>query len=276
MIHDHPTRRQRLRRAARVALATGMAVLGTGLLATPAVTQAIGQLGQHRLAIERDATSGRYGSGLSAAYGFVSTDFEESIVSFEYGALPTTVDGTIIGLEQAASVPGPPPIETDERPGAVGSFIAAEAAPPGVIEPPSVAAGLMIRIPEIGLNQAVVEGVDREHLRLGPGHYPGTPYPGFVGNSVISGHRTTYSRPFFDLDLLEPGDSILLDTPLGLVTYIVRVSYTVDPSDASPLAATDTAILTLTTCNPQGSATERLIVVADLAGIPFDEPMPRV
>lgn len=265
-----PVRRQRLRLAARVSLVTGMAVLGTGLLATPALTQVLGQWSQHRVATERDAGTQRYARGLGTAYHTVSSDFEESIVSFEYGALPTRVDGTIVGLDPAP-VPTSPVIEAGGAAGPVGSTVPGEVDRSPTSEPPAAAAGMLIRIPAIGLNQAVVEGVDREQLRLGPGHYPGTPVPGFLGNSVISGHRTTYTRPFFDLDLLEPGDSILLDTPLGLVTYRVRSSYTVDPSDMSPLAATDTAVLTLTTCNPKGSAVERLIVVADLAGVPFDD-----
>lgn len=255
----------------RVALATGMAVLGVGLLATPTLTETVGQWNQHRLATERDATTLRYGQALGGAYGAVSSDFEESIVSFEYGALPTSVDGTIVGLHPAPLPTTPPGVTEAESSDPAAN---AEADNPRPIEAPSGAAGVMIRIPAIGLNQAVVEGVGRDDLKLGPGHYPGTSYPGFMGNSVISGHRTTYTRPFFDLDLLAPGDPIFLDTPLGLVTYRVRETYVVDPRDAGPLAATDTPVLTLTTCNPKGKATERLIVVADLAGAPFDGPLP--
>ena len=62
-----------------------------------------------------------------------------------------------------------------------------------------------IRIPKIGVDQYVVEGVDVDDLRKGPGHYPSTPLPGHEGNSAIAGHRTTYGAPFGDLDQLDTG-----------------------------------------------------------------------
>jgi sortase A len=47
-------------------------------------------------------------------------------------------------------------------------------------------------------------------LLKGPGHWPGTPPPGEPGNSVISGHRSTETRPFLHLDRLSKGDVISL------------------------------------------------------------------
>ena len=41
----------------------------------------------------------------------------------------------------------------------------------------------------------VVEGVKFRQLRKGAGHMPWTPLPGQIGNSVISGHRTTNGAP---------------------------------------------------------------------------------
>ncbi len=87
---------------------------------------------------------------------------------------------------------------------------------------------------------------------------------------VISGHRTTYTRPFHDVDLLAPGDPIIIDTPSGSFRYIVERQYVVEPTDLSPLLATEEATLTLTTCTPKGSARQRLIVVARLDGAPVD------
>ena len=40
-------------------------------------------------------------------------------------------------------------------------------------------------IPKIDLDQIVVEGVSRDDLKDGPGHYPHTPLPGQPGNSAI-------------------------------------------------------------------------------------------
>ena len=41
---------------------------------------------------------------------------------------------------------------------------------------------------------------------------------------MISGHRTTYGRPFFDFDLLVPGDTIEVETSIGTHVYEVRES----------------------------------------------------
>ena len=57
-----------------------------------------------------------------------------------------------------------------------------------------------MRIPKIGIDQVVFEGVTPGTLRSGPGHMPWTPLPGQPGNAVISGHRTTHGAPFYDLD----------------------------------------------------------------------------
>ena len=47
--------------------------------------------------------------------------------------------------------------------------------------------------------------------------------PARSATSAIAGHRTTYGRPFHDLDLLQPGDRIILETPIGECTYEVAV-----------------------------------------------------
>ncbi len=63
----------------------------------------------------------------------------------------------------------------------------------------------MIQIPKIGLNQVVVEGTGEDDLSKGPGHYLGTPLPGEEGNVGIAGHRTTWGRPFYNLDSARRG-----------------------------------------------------------------------
>ncbi|MDZ7676800.1 MAG: class E sortase [Acidimicrobiales bacterium] len=123
-----------------------------------------------------------------------------------------------------------------------------------------------IQIPRIDVDTVVVEGTTMSALRAGAGHYPDTPLPCEVGNVAIAGHRTTYGRPFHDLDLLEPGDRIILETPVGQCTYeldddpfIVRPDQT-EVVDNTP----DEARLTLTTCHPKGSAERRLISTATM------------
>jgi sortase A len=121
-----------------------------------------------------------------------------------------------------------------------------------------------LQIPAIGLGQVIVEGVATGDLRMGPGHYAGTPLPGQPGNAAIAGHRTTYAHPFYNLNELVPGDRILIVTPQGIFLYRVRFVTAVAPTDTSVLAPTNRALLTLTTCNPRYSASQRLVLRAVL------------
>jgi len=134
--------------------------------------------------------------------------------------------------------------------------------------PPTGSAVAIIKIPKIGVNAAVVEGVGVSDLEKGPGHYPGSPLPGQAGNAAIAGHRTTYGAPFYRLNELKPGDDIIIstrDSPKPWV-YQVMFSHTVDPSDVSVLNPTPDNRLTLTTCTPRFSASQRLVVVSRLIG----------
>jgi len=126
----------------------------------------------------------------------------------------------------------------------------------------------VMTIPRIEAEHVLFEGVDRGTLKKGPGHMPWTPLPGQPGNAVVSGHRTTYGAPFVDLDQLEPGDEILVETALGMHTYVVRTSFIVAPTAVEVTDPKIGAWLTLTTCNPKFSARERLIISAELVDGP--------
>ncbi|HEX5722385.1 MAG TPA: sortase [Acidimicrobiia bacterium] len=139
--------------------------------------------------------------------------------------------------------------------------------PPELIAEPAVPVGVpfgRIEIDKIGLDAVLFEGVDRDTLKLGPGHMPETPLPGQPGNAVVSGHRTTYGRPFFDVDQLVVGDTIDVETALGMSTYAIRQILVVAPTDVWVTDPIEGAWLTLTTCNPKFSAAERLIIQAEL------------
>lgn len=120
-----------------------------------------------------------------------------------------------------------------------------------------------IKIPALDVDMVVVEGTTESALQAGAGHYVGTPLPCEAGNVAIAGHRTTYGKPFSNLDKLKAGDTIELDTPIGSCVYqVAQAPYVVTPTDISVLAATTVRSLTLTTCNPKGSAAQRLVVRA--------------
>lgn len=123
-------------------------------------------------------------------------------------------------------------------------------------------------IHRLDLDVVMFEGVSPDVLQLGPGHIPGTPVPGQPGNAVVSGHRTTYGRPFYDLDTLVPGDRIEVETAIGLHVYEVWRTFVVDPDEVWVAGPASGAWLTLTTCNPRFSAAERLIVKAEMVSGP--------
>lgn len=133
----------------------------------------------------------------------------------------------------------------------------------------------VLRVPRLGADyrKVVVEGVGVQQLKRGPGHYPGTALPGEVGNVVLSGHRTTYGAPFNRLDELRPGDAVVLETRDSWFTYrmtgvaivpptAIEVTY---PVPGRRGAVPTKRLLTLTTCHPEYSARQRLIVSAELA-----------
>jgi len=121
-----------------------------------------------------------------------------------------------------------------------------------------------LQIPKINLAEYVVSGTNASDLAKGPGHYAGTAMPGQAGNVAIAGHRTTHGAPFNRLAELAIGDPIYLTTLSGQkLTYIVSATpVPVSPSDVTVLNNFGDNRITLTTCNPEYSARQRLIVVA--------------
>lgn len=131
-----------------------------------------------------------------------------------------------------------------------------------------------IVINKIEVDQVIVSGVGVEDLKLGPGHYGSTAYPGQAGNASIAGHRTTYGAPFHDVDKLVPGDEIQVQTLQGIFTYRVidhgeGLGHTiVSPEGTHVLDDFGDNRLTLTACHPKYSARQRIIVFAELVGEP--------
>ncbi|MDB4876752.1 MAG: sortase [Gemmatimonadetes bacterium] len=116
-------------------------------------------------------------------------------------------------------------------------------------------------IPHIGLDAIVLEGVDGDELNAGPGHVPGSAFPGEPGNSVISAHR---DRHFSHFDALRIGDTVTTQTAGASTDWIVVARRVIGKNDPA-LFRTSDATLTLTTCWPiryLGTAPERLIVTA--------------
>jgi sortase A len=142
-------------------------------------------------------------------------------------------------------------------------------------EPDSGQAFAFVHVPRFGEDwtRAVVEGTDPDELEDGPGHYVGSAMPGEQGNFAMAGHRVGRGSPFIALDVLEPGDPVVVETVDAWHVYRVTTTTVVDPSQSSVVAPTPGgaangeatgAFLTMTTCHPKFSTRERLVVHGEL------------
>jgi len=130
----------------------------------------------------------------------------------------------------------------------------------------------IVRIPRFGATNArpALAGTDDHTLTKGIGHYPGTAMPGLVGNFAVAGHRTTYGRPFHNIDLLKKGDVIVVETKESYIVYAVDRHVIVTPRQVEVIAPVPEqpgvqpkqAWMTMTSCHPKFSARERYVVFA--------------
>ncbi|MBP7858079.1 MAG: class E sortase [Candidatus Saccharimonadales bacterium] len=131
-------------------------------------------------------------------------------------------------------------------------------------------------IPKMLLETPLVEGPKRDSFNLlnkGAWRLPFASSPDKGGNTVIAGHRFSYTGPrgiFYFLNKLQVGDQIGLWYHGTLYTYAVSSSTTHAPTDIYVQEPTPDARLTLYTCTPLWNPTERLVVVAK--PLPVENP----
>lgn len=95
--------------------------------------------------------------------------------------------------------------------------------------------------------------------------------PGEKGNFALSGHSSNdffdngdYKFIFAPLERLQVGDPIYVNYQQKRYTYRVTTTKVVKPTDVSALATDNSKpVITLITCTPLGTATNRLLVFAD-------------
>lgn len=130
-----------------------------------------------------------------------------------------------------------------------------------------------IALPRIGVTADIQEGITLTAINRGPGHWPNTAQPGALGNVVVAGHRTTYSKPFNRLNELQPGDLVTMTTGDGRFDYQVR-GIVIVPGEAVDIATQSYAhTATLFACHPPGSARQRIVAklrLLDATGAPVD------
>gem|GEM_PF-4712800 len=125
-----------------------------------------------------------------------------------------------------------------------------------------------ITIPSLNVRAKFRLGVYDRIVRLGPGLWPGTPFPGVQGNAVLAGHRTSYTHPFADLDLLRRGDVIRTRARGGPITVfkVFRIA-TVEEASYQEFILRQprrpgARVITLFACTPKGMRTHRIVVRA--------------
>lgn len=122
-----------------------------------------------------------------------------------------------------------------------------------------------IEIPRLQVAETMYEGIRLTTLDRGPGHWPGTAMPGAAGNVVVAGHRTSHSRPFRHLELLEPGDEVIFNTADGRFVYLVTGTEIVQPDAIHIINQTPESTATLFACHPPGSTKQRIVIYLALS-----------
>ncbi|MCI1933151.1 MAG: class E sortase [Ancrocorticia sp.] len=131
----------------------------------------------------------------------------------------------------------------------------------------------IVRIPRFGADYAVsiVEGTSIDLLNTGAyGHYEESQLPGEIGNFALAAHRQTYGAPLRNVDQLQEGDAIVIQTKNAYLIYKVTTHYIVWPDESDvilpvprePGVTPTERLLTLTTCHPPFVSDQRWIVHA--------------
>lgn len=154
--------------------------------------------------------------------------------------------------------------------------------PPIKVEP--VNRDYAIVIEKIGVNAPIVPDVDvsksasyMEALKHGVAAAAGSSHPGEVGNTYLFAHSALdfwnfgpYALVFTLLNRVENGDRIVLFYNNQRYDYMVANKEIVKGFNTEPLLRTyDESVLTLQTCDPPGTALNRLIVTARLVKVGY-------
>ena len=138
----------------------------------------------------------------------------------------------------------------------------------GRVLPKNVPTKNTVVIPRIDLTVQVNEGKDLSALNTGAWHRPQTSSPEKGGNTVIVGHRFTYSGQsyFYNLDKVQLKDPIVVYWDKKQYTYEVSEIKVVGADQISVEAPTKQTQLTLYTCTPLWNPKDRLVLVAKPIG----------
>jgi sortase A len=172
-------------------------------------------------------------------------------------AATTTTTATSVAPETTTTAAAVTTTATTEAPATTTTTAVVEKGPTEVKDD-NVGVG-KIEIPKLGVTEYMFEGIELSILDNGPGHWPGTAWPGQVGNMVIAGHRVSHTHPFLHINDLADGDEVFFTTGGKRYRYQVSGTEIVNPDAIWITDPTPTATATLFACHPPGSTTYRWV-----------------
>jgi len=180
-------------------------------------------------------------------------------------------DSAATALSESWETPPDDIIEFDRESGS--SQGAGRSPKPPVVQPPQQGVPFAtIIIPRFDGNfqRTIEESVDVKTVlndsTTGVGHYSSTSALGEIGNFALAAHRGTFGASFGQIDQLRVGDRIYIETNKGWYVYRFRNMEFVYASESTVLnevpklsVVAKDRILTMTTCHPKQSISERFI-----------------
>lgn len=154
---------------------------------------------------------------------------------------------------------------SDKSPEVIAPYQGSLADGVGNSNPLPVPADNRLVIPDIGINEPILEGTNIGVIsKGGTWRRPNTSEPTADDNTVIIGHRFFGSdaSTFYNLDKVDVGQRMALYWEGKEIVYEVTEVKVVNPSAVEIEAPTTEKQLTLYTCTPIWTARDRLVVIA--------------
>lgn len=270
-------------------LSTVLIVAGIGLIGLAVATYGYAAVERYRAEQELAALESAQAAGeasLPAAFevGPASAPGEPRVLPKGEAPGPSVAPSSAAEVEPAAAAPG----AAQEAARAAATAAPAAVPPPAAAAPPAAprtyVPAVRLKMARAGIDARVVEvGIvngEFEVPKFAVGHYRDTALPGQEGNGVYAGHVSSISsgNVFANLHRAKVGDDVLLQTPRGVLRYVVSEVRVVPRTYMDVLAPTPTPTITLIACTGQwdwrlNDYLERLVVRAELTEEP---PQPRL
>lgn len=124
-----------------------------------------------------------------------------------------------------------------------------------------------VSIEKMGVRLPILLGASEENMKQGAAHLTNTSYPvgGRNTNCVLAAHRG-YSRTamFRDIELLEPGDEVVIENFRETLVYEVTETKVIAPDEIQEVLIQEGKdMVTLITCHPYRENRQRYVVYCE-------------